>query len=173
MQSALEHLRQDLAGVRTGRANPALVENVSAEVYGTKMPLIQLATISVPDPRQLVVTPFDPNNTTSIAKAIQATNLGLSPVVDGQIIRLSFPPLSAERRQEYIKLARQKLEMGRIQIRQLRHEAMVKVEEQEEKGEIGKDEKERREKEIQKTTDEMMEKIEEMGEAKEKELLQV
>ncbi len=173
MLAALQHLQADLGTVRTGRANPALVENVLAEVYGTKMPLIQLATISTPDSRQIIITPFDLTNTAAISKAIQGTNLGLMPAIDGDIIRLTIPALTEERRQEYIKLAHQKVESGRVQIRQLRHEEMEEVGRLEKDGKIGKDEKERQEKESQKITDEMTEKIDEMSKRKEEELLQV
>ncbi len=173
MLAALQHLQADLGTVRTGRANPALVENVLAEVYGTKMPLIQLATISTPDSRQIIIAPFDLTNTAAISKAIQGTNLGLMPAIDGDIIRLTIPALTEERRQEYIKLAHQKVESGRVQIRQLRHEEMEEVGRLEKDGKIGKDEKERQEKEIQKITDEMTEKIDEMSKRKEEELLQV
>ncbi|MEK9183589.1 MAG: ribosome recycling factor [Patescibacteria group bacterium] len=175
MQKVLEVLRTDLATIRTGRATPSLVEHLIVNVYGgtQRLRIMELATIVTTDAQTLLITPFDASIITEIQKGIMASNVGLTPVVDGQAIRISIPPLSEERREELIKLMRQKLENGRIQIRQVRHEAMTAIKKQFTNKEISKDELTRVEKEIQKATDDIMAAIETMRERKEKELLQI
>ena len=115
MRSAIQSLEEDLAGVRTGRASPALVEKLQVEYYGTPVPLIQLATISVPEPRQLLIKPFDANSVKDIEKAIQSSDLGITPMNDGKVIRLNLPPLNEERRHELSKYVNNRLEEARIQ----------------------------------------------------------
>lgn len=171
MIRALEVLADELATVRAGRATPALVEKIMVETYQTRMPLVELATISAPEPNQLVITPFDQSIIKNIELAIsQNKELKLSPKVDEQVIRVQIPPLTAERREEFIKLLSQKLEAGRVTIRQIRQDKKAEIKRAFENDEISEDAKFRLEKELQELTDEFMEKIEAMGKAKEAEL---
>ena len=174
MDKVLELLRQDLATMRAGRATPALVEKIVVEAYGTKMTLMELAAISTPDPNQLIVTPFDQTVIKNIETALAMDRgLGLSPSVDGNIIRLKVPPLTEERRLELVKLLGQKLEAARIMIRQARGDKMHEIRDADQAKEINKDEVFRMEKELQKMTDEFNQKIEQIGKVKEAELLAV
>ncbi|MBI5464994.1 ribosome recycling factor [Candidatus Gottesmanbacteria bacterium] len=175
MEKTLEIIHQDLGTIRTGRATPALVENVILSVYeGTqKLKVAELATISTSDPRTLVVTPFDPSIIEEINKGILEANIGLTPSLEGQIIRITIPPLSEERRQEYIKLAKQKLEAGRIMIRQIRHDLMSDLKRKFEAKEISEDDRRRQEHDLQELTDKYIAEIEELGRRKEEELLQI
>ncbi|TSC53885.1 MAG: ribosome recycling factor [Microgenomates group bacterium LiPW_16] len=175
MGKALEVIRQDLATIRTGRATPALVENVILSVYeGTqKLKMAELATISTSDPRTLVITPFDPSIIEEINKGILEANIGLTPAIEGQLIRITIPPLSEERRQEYIKLAKSKLEAGRIMIRQIRHDFMSDLKRKFEAKEISEDDRRRQEKDLQELTDKYIAEIDDLGRRKEEELLQV
>ena len=175
MQKVLEVLRADLATVRTGRATPALVENVVISAYGgsSKLKIMELATIAASDSHTLVLTPFDKSVLDEIQKGILVANIGLTPSSDGNVIRIVIPPLSEERRQELIRLMKLKLENGKIQVRQVRHEAMSAVKKQFTDKEISKDDLTRLEKEIQKATDDIMAAIDAMRERKEEELLQI
>lgn len=175
MQKVLEVLRTDLSTVRTGRAAPSLVENITVSVYGgsANLKIMELATISCLDNQTLVITPFDASIIGEIKKGIEIANVGLNPSIDGVVIRISIPPLSEERRQQLIHLMKQKLENGRIMIRQSRHEAMEIIKKQYNNKEISEDEMVRLEKEIQKLTDEVVADIEGMGKKKEAELLQI
>lgn len=171
MRQVLDVIRADLATVRTGRAAPSLVENIVVSAYGgsTKLRILELATVGAQDPQTLVITPFDPTTTSDIQKGIMEAQVGLNPVVDGQMIRISIPPLSEERRRELIHLVNQKLEGGRIQVRQVRHEAMEDLKKQN----LPEDDKERLEKEIQKLTDDSIMEIDNLGKRKEEELLAI
>lgn len=174
MEKALEFLRQDLVSLKVGRATPALIEQIQVEAYETKMPLVELATITSPEPNQLVVTPFDLTIIKKIEKFLSLDReLGLSPVVDGEVIRITIPPLSEERRKELTKLLGQKLEAGRIAIRQIRQNKMQEIRQAFENKEISEDDKFLREKELQEITDEFNQKISEIGHQKEKQLLSV
>lgn len=175
MAKALEIIQADLGTLRTGRATPALVENVIVSVYaGTqKLKVMELGTITTLDSRTLQIIPFDPSIIEEINKGILTANLGLTPIIDGELIRISIPSLSAERREEYIKLARQKLEMGRVMIRQLRHEGMEKLKKSLEEKTISEDEEKRGEKDLQTLTDSFIAEIEELGRRKEEELTQI
>lgn len=174
MEKALEILRQDLVNLRVGRATPALVEKIQVEAYETRMPLVELATIASPEPNQLVITPFDQSVIKNIEKTLALDrDLGLSPVVDGEVIRLKIPPLSEERRKELVKLLGQKLESSRMMIRQIRQEKIQTIRQAFESKELSEDEKFRQEQEVQKVTDEFNQKIEEIGQQKEKQLLTV
>lgn len=175
MQKVLEVLRTDLTTVRTGRATPSLVENIVISAYegAQKLKVLELATIGTSDPQTLLITPFDVSIIGEIQKGIEAANVGLNPVIDGQVIRISIPPLSEERRGELIKLMHQKLENGRIMIRQVRHEAMSEIKKQFNGKIISEDEMVRLEKEAQRLTDEIVGEIEAMGKRKEEELLQI
>lgn len=172
MQKILEVLHNDLATVRTGRAAPSLVENIVINSYGgtQKLKVVELATIATSDPQTIVITPFDNSIISEIQKGISEANVGLNPVIDGQLIRISIPQLSEERRQELIHLMRQKLENGRIMVRQVRHEAINDIKKEEG---LSEDEVTRHEKEVQKLTDGVMEDIDGMGKKKEEELLQI
>ncbi|HLD01617.1 MAG TPA: ribosome recycling factor [Patescibacteria group bacterium] len=172
IQKILELLRTDLGTIRAGRATPALVENVMITAYGgsAKLKVMELATIGALDTHTLQITPFDPSTIHDIEKGIQEANIGLSPVVDGQLLRIKIPSLTQERREELIKAMKQKLENGKIMVRQARHEAMEQVKKE---YEGNKDEIQRQEKEIQRVVDQTIEGIEEMGRAKEAELLQI
>ncbi len=172
VQKVMEVLRTDLGTIRAGRATPALVENVVINAYGgtTRLKVMELATIGALDTQTLQISPFDPSTIHDIEKGIQEANIGLSPVVDGQVLRIKIPSLTEERRQELIKAMRQKLENGKVMVRQVRHDAMEEIKE-----EFGanKDELERQEKEVQKQVDKTIETIESMGDQKEQELLQI
>ena len=172
MAKVLDVLRTDLATVRTGRATPSLVESITLSVYGgtQKLKLMELATIATSDSQTLVITPFDSSIIGEIQKGILEANVGLNPSNDGQVIRITIPQLSEERRKELIHLMHQKLENGRIMVRQIRHEAMAHVKKQKE---ISEDEVSRLEKEVQKLTDELMLDIDGAGKKKEEELLQI
>lgn len=173
MQKVLEVLRTDLSTVRTGRATPSLVENIVINAYGgtQRLKVMELATITVSDLQTLVITPFDGSIINEIQKGIMEANIGLNPVIDSAVIRIAIPPLSQERREQLIHLMRQKLEGGRIQVRQVRHEAMTEIKKQLNDKTISEDEMIRLEKEAQKATDEIMSEIEAMGKRKEEELL--
>lgn len=167
-------MRQDLVSLKVGRATPALIEQIQVAAYETKMALVELATITSPEPNQLVVTPFDQTIIRNIEKALAIDReLGLSPVIDGEVIRITIPPLNEERRKELTKLLGQKLEAARIAIRQIRQNKIREVRDAFENKEISEDEKFRREKELQDLTDEFNEKISEIGHQKEKQLLSV
>lgn len=171
MRKALDILSSDLATIRTGKAAPALVENISVSVYGgtTKLRVMELATVAASDASSLVITPFDASIIEEIRKGIMESGAGLNPASDGQVIRISIPPLSEERRKELIGLMHQKLENGHIMIRQIRHEAMSDLK----KGDLAEDENSRLEKEIQKATDDFTAEIDALGKKKEEELMQI
>ncbi len=171
MQKALDVMIQDFASVRTGKANPVLVEAIIIPAYGGTAPmkLMELATIHAQDTSTLVITPFDKSILRDIEKGLVDANLGINPVVDESIVRLSIPPLTQERRQEFIKMIQQKAEAGRIMVRQIRHESMEEIKKQ--KDTISEDDVERFEKEVQRTTDDFMKKIDDLRAQKEKELM--
>ncbi|MCJ7741033.1 ribosome recycling factor [Candidatus Microgenomates bacterium] len=175
MQKALAVLHEDLGTIRTGRATPALVENVVISAYENTqhLKLKEMATITTDGPRMILVSPFDPSVVRDIEKGISSANLGFSASVDSNLIRINIPALTAERRDEYIKLAHTKIENGRVMVRQIRHEAMNEVKRLFEAKEISEDDKKRLEKEIQTQTDEMMAEIDVMREKKEKELSEI
>ncbi len=172
MQKVLEVLKNDLATVRTGRATPSLVENIVISAYGgsAKLKVMELATIGAQDPTTLVISPFDQSTSQEIIKGIQEANIGLNPVIDAPIIRISIPPLSQERREELIHLMKQKLENGRIMVRQARQDGMNEVKNADD---LSEDDEHRLEKEIQKATDDFMGQIDAMGKQKESELMQI
>jgi ribosome recycling factor len=172
MQKILGVIQDDLHTVRTGRATPALVDHLEVVVYGgsTRMKIMELATVAVSDVQTLVITPFDKSILDEIQKGIMEANIGFTPSNDGTVIRISIPPLSEERRQELIHLMKQKLENGKIMIRQARHEAMETLKKDEA---LSEDDLKRLEKEVQKITDDFMENVDAMGKQKEDELLQI
>ena len=171
MHGAVEALRHDLGGLRTGRASVALVEPVHVEVYGSNMPLNQVATVSTPEPRMLSVQVWDRSNVQSVEKAIRNAGLGINPIVDGQIIRLPIPELTEERRKELAKLVGQYAEKARIAVRNVRRDGMDHLKTNERKHDISEDERKRLEHEVQKLTDDTIKEIDEAAAAKEKEIL--
>ena len=171
MHGALEALRHDLAGLRTGRASTALVDGIHVEVYGSNMPLNQLATVSTPEPRLLSVQVWDRSNVQPVEKAIRNAGLGINPIVDGQVIRLPIPELTEERRKELAKLVGQYAEKARIAMRNVRRDGMDHLKQDEKKHEISEDERKRLEHEVQKLTDETIKEIDALADTKEKEIL--
>lgn len=171
----LDVLKQDLGTIRTGRANPGLVENIVVSAYGgtAKLRVMELATVGVTDAQTVVITPFDASIIGDIQKGIQDSGAGLNPSSDGHVLRINIPPLSQERREELSKLMKHKLENGRIMVRQVRHEAMEGIKKAHTDKEISDDDKERQEKEVQRIIDETMKTIDELGATKEAELMQV
>lgn len=169
----LNHFQMEIAGIRAGRANPALIENIPVEAYGGKMKLNEVGNISAPQPTLLTVQVWDASILDTVIKAIQEANLGLNPSSDGTLIRLPIPPLTAERREEFSKLLHQKMESARVAIRQVRQESREIWEKQKESGEIGEDELFRREKILQELIDKKMAEVDELGKTKEEELTQI
>ena len=171
MAGATEALKHDLVGLRTGRASVNLLDPVTVEVYGAHMPLNQVATVSVPEPRMLSVQVWDKTNVGPVDKAIRSAGLGLNPIVDGQMVRLPIPDLTEERRKELAKLAGQYAEKAKIAARNVRRDAMDALKTDEKKGEFGEDERKRHETEVQKITDGTIADIDAAAAAKEKEIL--
>ncbi len=173
MRSAIQSLEEDLSGVRTGRATPALVEKLSVEYYGSPVPLMQLASISVPEPRQLLIKPFDPSTIKDIEKAIQASELGITPMNDGKVVRLNLPPLTEERRIDLTKFVNNRMEEARIAIRNVRRDSNKDLKEFEEEKLISEDDLKRAEEDIQKMTDKFIEEVNEVGKKKEQEIMEI
>lgn len=175
MKKAIDVTSSDLATIRSGRATPALVENIVISAYGgsQKLRVMEMATITTMDAKTIVIAPYDPSTIAEIEKGIGSSNSGLIPVVDGDIIRITIPPLSQERRLEYFKLAKTKLESGKVMIRQIRHEAMKDLKKASDDKTISEDQQEYGDKLVQQMTDEMIADLEGMGSRKETELMQV
>jgi len=171
MHGAVEALKHDLVGLRTGRASTALVDGIQVEVYGANMPLNQVATVSVPEARLISVQVWDRSNISPVEKAIRNANLGINPVTDGQVIRLPIPDLTEERRKELAKLVGQYAEKARIAVRNVRRDGMDHLKQDEKKHDISEDERKRLETEVQKLTDEVIKEIDDSAHAKEKEIL--
>ena len=172
MHGAVESLKHDLGGLRTGRASTTLLDPIHVEVYGANMPLNQVATVSVPEPRMLSVQVWDRSNISLVEKAIRNADLGINPIVDGQNIRLPIPDMTEERRKELAKLASQYAEKARIAVRNVRRDGMEALKTDEKKHEISQDEHKRLEVEVQKMTDETIKEIDAAAQSKEKEILQ-
>jgi ribosome recycling factor len=173
MKSAIQSLEDDLAGIRTGRASPALIERMSVEYYGSPVPLMQLATISVPEPRQLMIKPFDMGSVRDIEKAILASELGLTPMSDGKVIRLNLPPLTEERRHELTRFVNTRLEEARVSVRNIRRDTNKDLRDFEQEKMISEDDLKNGEDETQKLTDKYIEQIGEVGKAKEVEIMEI
>ena len=175
MHKALEVLGEDLSTIRTGRATPVLVENIQITAYdGTQtLKLREMATITTEGPRTILISPFDPSVLKDIEKGINSANLGFTAAPDNNLLRITIPPLTAERRQEFMKLAGSKIEGGRVMVRQVRHDFMANIKRSFEAKEISEDDRKRLEKEIQGVTDNMMAEIETLRHKKEEELQQV
>ena len=171
MHGAVEALKHDLTGLRTGRASTALLDPIQVEVYGSNMPLNQVATVSVPEPRMLSVQVWDRSNVQPIEKAIRSAGLGLNPITDGQMIRLPIPELTEERRKELAKLCGQYAEKAKIAVRNVRRDAMEHLKADEKKHQISEDERKRLEHDVQKLTDDTIKEIDDAAHSKEKEIL--
>ncbi len=173
MQTAIVSLEEDLSGIRTGRANPSLVERLPVDYFGAPTPLMQLASISVPEPRSLLIRPFDPTTVRTIEKAILSSDLGLTPSNDGKSIRLNLPPLTEDRRRDLVKLVNNRLEEARIAVRNIRRDHLSDIRDFEKEKMISQDDMERGEEELQKITDRFIETIRKTGLAKEQEIMEV
>ena len=173
MKGALQALEEDLTGIRTGRANPALIDKLPVEYYGSPTPLQQLASIGVPEPRQLLIRPFDPSTVKDIERAIQASDLGLTPNSDGKTIRLNLPPLTEERRRELVRVVKNRVEEARVAIRNVRRDSIRDLREFENEKLISEDDLKRGEEELQKITDEFIDEVNKTGERKENEIMEV
>ncbi|HMC09606.1 MAG TPA: ribosome recycling factor [Actinomycetota bacterium] len=173
MHKAVQVTREELAVIRTGRASPKIVERIDVEYYGSRVPLNQIAGISVPEARMLVITPYDRNAVSAIEKAILASDLGINPSSDGTIIRLTFPPLTQDRRKDLIKVVRERAEEGKVAIRNIRRHVKDDMEHVEKDGQISEDDLRRLEKELQRVTDRFTSEIDDVVAAKEQELLEV
>jgi len=173
MQSAITSLEEDLSGIRTGRASPALVERLMVDYFGAPTPLLQLASISVPEPRSILIRPFDPSTVKTIEKGILASDLGITPNNDGKTIRLNLPPLTEERRRDLVKHMNYRLEEARIAIRNIRRDQHADMRDFEHEKMISKDDLERGEEELQKITDQFIESIRKIGFNKEQEIMEV
>jgi ribosome recycling factor len=173
MDQALAHLKDDFGGIRTGRATPAVLNRVTVEYYGTPVALNQLASVNVPEPRLLQVSPFDKSAIGAIEKAIMTSDLGITPNNDGNVIRLSFPPLTEERRKELVKQVHHRAEEGRVAVRNVRRHTKDEMEKLEREGSISEDELTRAEKDLQKLTDRFVAEIDQIQGHKEQELMEV
>ena len=173
MQKSVEALQKELATIRTGHATPSLIEHIKVEYAGVPTPLNQIASVSAPEARLLVIQPWDRGSMDSIEKAILKSDLGLNPVNDGRVIRINIPPLTEERRQELIKVVRRRVEEGKIVIRNLRHEAMSELKEFEKNKDISQDEHKRSLNQLQKLTDSFISNIEQIGQGKEVQIMEV
>jgi ribosome recycling factor len=175
MQKVVDVIKVDLGTVRTGRASPSLVENVVIHAYGgtQNLKVVELGQIVAQDSQTIVITPYDQSIIGEIHKGLMETNLGFTPVIDGQIVRISIPPLTEERRQQLVGLVNQKLEGGKVQIRQVRHEAMEEVKKALVAKTISEDDMFRLEKEVQKLTDDTIVELENLGKKKEEELMSI
>jgi ribosome recycling factor len=173
MEQAVAHLKDDLAGIRTGRAAPAVINRVTVEYYGTPVPLNQLAGVSVPEPRLLQIQPFDKSAISAIERAIMQSDLGITPSNDGNVIRLAFPPLTEERRKELVKQVHHRAEEARVAVRNVRRHAKEEMEKLEHNGAISQDDLIRAEKELQKLTDRFVTEVDEIQGHKEQELMEV
>jgi ribosome recycling factor len=173
MQKAVEVLKQDISSIRTGRASLALIERITVDYYGTPTPINQVASVSIPEARLLVIQPWDRKMLIDIEKAIQKSDLGINPNNDGQVIRLAIPPLNEERRREMVKTLHKKLDEHKVAIRNIRRDAHDKLRDREKKKEISEDELKRSTERLQKLTDRFIEEMDKIGKSKELEILEV
>ena len=173
MQKAIEALKQDLTAIRTGRASSALVDRIQVDYYGTPTPIIQVASVSVPDARQIVIQPYDRKMIADIEKAIQKSDLGINPNNDGQVIRLNIPPMSEERRRDMAKTLHKKLDEHKVAVRNVRRDVQDKLRDREKKKEVSEDELKRGVDKLQKLTDRYIDEMDKVGRSKEQELMEV
>lgn len=173
IESTLHHFKMEIAGIRAGRANPSLIENIQVDAYGSKMKLMEVGNISAPQPTLLTVQVWDVSILQNVIKAIQEANLGLNPSNEGNLIRLPIPSLTSERREEFIKILHQKMEEARVEIRQIRQDFRNEWKKESESDKFGEDEFFRREKILQELIDKKMIEVESLGKSKEEELTQI
>jgi ribosome recycling factor len=173
MAKSAEHFAGELATIRTGRANPALIDRIMVAYYGTPTPLNQLAQISVPEPRLLVVQVYDKSQIGAVEKALRSSEQGLNPANDGQVIRVPIPPLTEERRREYVKLVRQKAEEARVAIRNVRRDELHRIDQMQKQGDVAEDDSKRAHARLQKITEAQIEKIDALAGRKEAEVMEV
>ncbi|WP_035107477.1 ribosome recycling factor [Desulfovirgula thermocuniculi] len=173
MKKTVEVVKKEFASLRAGRATPALLDKITVSYYGTPTPINQLATISVPEPRLLVIQPWDKSVLPEMERAILKSDLGITPTSDGTVIRLTIPPLTQERRAELVKIIKKKAEEGRVAIRNIRREFIEKFKQQQKNGEISEDESRRAQDEIQKLTDKYVKEIDQLLASKEQEIMQL
>lgn len=173
MRKAVAHLQDEFAAIRTGRASPGLVEKLKVDMYGSEVPLQQIAGVTVPEARMLVISPYDKSGIKAIEKAIQASDLGINPSNDGNVVRLVFPELTQERRQELVKVVKGRAEESKVAVRNVRRHARQDLEGLEKDGDLSKDELDRAEKDLEKLTHEVVDEIDQMLHHKEHELLEV
>jgi len=173
MSKSVEHFATELAGIRTGRANPALIDKVMVPYYGTPTPLNQLAQISAPEARLLVVQVYDKSQIGAIEKALRSGDQGLNPASDGQVIRVPIPPLNEERRREFVKLVRQKAEEARVAIRNVRRDELHRIDQMQKEGDVAEDDSKRAHARLQKITESQIEKVDALSARKESEVMEV
>ena len=173
MARAVDAMERDFQGIRTGRASTSLVERITVDYYGTQTPLNQLAGISVPEPHQIVIQPWDRGVLGAIEKAITKSDIGLTPNVDGAVVRLNIPPLTEERRKELVKVVHKRMEEARVEIRNIRRDAADQLKREEREGTVGADESHRQLDTLQKTTDRHIAEVDRRGATKEQEVLEV
>ena len=173
MGKSVDHLGSELSHIRTGRANPALIDKIMVPYYGTPTPLNQLAQISAPEPRLLVVQVYDKSQIGAVEKALRTSEQGLNPASDGQVIRVPIPPLTEERRKEFVKLVRQKAEEARVAIRNVRRDELHRIDQMQKSGEVAEDESKRAHARLQKITESQIEKIDSLAGRKETEVMEV
>ena len=173
MSKSVDHFASELTHIRTGRANPALIDKTMVPYYGTPTPLNQLAQISAPEPRLLVVQVYDKSQIGAVEKALRTSDQGLNPASDGQVIRVPIPPLTEERRREYVKLVRQKAEEARVAIRNVRRDELHRIEQMQKQGEVPEDDSKRASARLQKITEAQIEKVDALANRKEHEVMEV
>jgi len=173
MSKSVDHFGAELTHIRTGRANPALIDRIMVPYYGTPTPLNQLAQISAPEPRLLVVQVYDKSQIGAVEKALRTSDQGLNPANDGQVIRVPIPQLTEERRKEYVKLVRQKAEEARVAIRNVRRDELHRIEQMQKQGEVAEDESKRATGRLQKITEAQVEKVDSLAGRKEREVMEV
>ena len=173
MSKSVEHFATELSTIRTGRANPALIDKVMVPYYGTPTPLNQLAQISAPEPRLLVVQVYDKSQIGAVEKALRSGEQGLNPANDGQVIRVPIPPLTEERRREYVKLVRQKAEDARVAVRNVRRDELHRIDQMQKQGEVAEDDSKRAHARLQKITESQIERIDALAGRKEQEVMEV
>lgn len=173
MQTAIDHLHEELKHIRTGRADPAMLNSVTVEAYGTKMRLIEVATITAPEPRQLLITPFDPQNAGVIRKGIEASNLNINPQIDGNVIRLNIPPMDQNMRNDMVKLAKKKGEDTKVSIRNARRDGNDLLKKAKSNGDLTEDLQKKGENDIQQLTDQFCKQVDEIISCKEKDVMAI
>ncbi|MCD4782919.1 MAG: ribosome recycling factor [Candidatus Eremiobacteraeota bacterium] len=173
MKKSIESMRKDFMAIRTGRATPAVLEPIKVSAYGQEMPIKQLASISIPEPRMIVIQPWDKSVLEVIEKTIQKSELGINPVNDGKLLRLIFPPLTEERRKELVKQVKKRAEEGKVAVRNIRRDAMEMLKLMEKDGDISEDDQRRGQDEIDDLTKDIIKEIDKVLEGKEKEILEI